>query len=286
MAAEPLTPSRTREILRRLGHRPKKKLGQNFLIDGNIVRKSCRLAELQTNDKIIEIGPGLGTLTQALLKTGGKVFAIEADSVLAAYLERELLPDYPKKLHLMQADAVDHPLAGFDPGARNSGGEEFDFKIVSNLPYGISSPWLNRVLNGPLPSDMTLMLQQETADRYTAEPGSKSFGAITVFLRSAFDLAAKHKVSRNCFYPVPAVDSVLLKLVRKKLPFKFSEKSVVKIRGLFTQRRKQIGALCRKYPELAPWVNYLQEAGISLESRPEILPIPAWQKLEELFLVG
>ena len=284
MTAKPLTPSRTREILRGLEHFPKKRLGQNFLIDGNIVRKSCQLADLQPSETVIEIGSGLGTLTQTLLKAGAEVFAIETDPTLASYLMRELGPAFPDNLHLIQADAVENPLAGFDPTMIGKGkGRKKDFKIVSNLPYAISSPWLKRVLEGPLPFSMTLMLQQETADRYTAEPGSKSFGAITVFLRSAFDLAGKHKVSRQCFYPVPAVDSVLLKLVRKKEPFKFSEKTVAKIRALFTQRRKQIGALCGRDPELTRWAEYLKETGIPLESRPNNLPLAAWQMLNNLY---
>ena len=282
MPGEPLTPSRTRKILNGLEHYPKKKLGQNFLIDGNIVQKSCRLAELQPADTVIEIGPGLGALTQALLKAGAHVFAIEADSVLAAYLEPELLAKFPARFHLMQADAVANPLAGFVPKPDADGALE-DFKIVSNLPYAISSPWLNRVLAGPLPSTMVLMLQQETADRYTAEPGSKNFGAITILLRSAYYLVEKHKVSPNCFYPVPAVDSVILKLVRKKSPITFSEKSTEKIRSLFTQRRKQIGALCRQDPQLTPWVNFLKESGISLQNRPENIPLSAWQKLDEIY---
>ncbi len=279
MSSKPLSPSRTREILAELEHRPNKHLGQNFLIDGNIVGKSCRMADIQSGDTVIEIGPGLGTLTQALLKAGAEVFAIEADTVLENYLERILLLKYRDKLHLMRADAVDNPLAGFKLNAE--AGQEKDFKIVSNLPYAISSPWLKRVLEGALPSSMTLMLQQETADRYAAEPGTKNFGAITVFLHSAYVVEQRHKVSRQCFYPIPSVDSVLLKLVRRENPFLFSEKSVVKIRSFFTQRRKQIGALCRKEPELAPWLDYLEKSGISKKSRPENIPLTAWKKLNE-----
>ncbi len=282
MPGESLTPSRTRKILNGLEHFPKKKLGQNFLIDGNIVQKSCRLAELQPEDAVIEIGPGLGALTQALLKTGAHVYAIEADSVLAAYLEPEFLSKYPARFHLMQADAVANPLAGYVPKP-DADGELEDFKIVSNLPYAISSPWLNRVLAGPLPSTMVLMLQQETADRYAAGSGSKNFGAITVFLQSAYNLVEKHKVSPNCFYPIPAVDSVILKLVRKNSPITFSEKSTKKIRSLFTQRRKQIGALCRKDPTLTPWIKFLEETGIPLQSRPENLTLTAWQKLNNIY---
>src|ERR1051326_5617967 len=109
----PLTPTDTRELLARLGHQPKRFLGQNFLIDGNIVRKSIELAEIAPGDAVIEIGPGLGTLTAALLAAGAEVWAVEKDRTLHAHLQETLVAQNPK-LHLHEGDAVDVPLAGFD----------------------------------------------------------------------------------------------------------------------------------------------------------------------------
>src|SRR5207237_4941627 len=96
-----------------------------------------------------------------------------------------------------------------------------NFKVVANLPYAIATPWLDEVLSGPLPARMVLMLQQEAAQRYTATPGSKSFGAISIFLQSAFELAPGHKVAAACFYPRPDIESHLLNLRRRALPFAF-----------------------------------------------------------------
>src|SRR5882672_10400962 len=108
----PLTPKTTRELLARLGHEPKRFLGQNFLVDGNIVRKSLELAGVAPGDAVVEIGPGLGTLTSALLEAGAEVWAVEKDRQLHAHLLATLVPAHPR-LHLLEGDAVEHPLAGF-----------------------------------------------------------------------------------------------------------------------------------------------------------------------------
>ena len=130
-----LTPSGTREILARLGHTPKRFLGQNFLVDGNIVRKSLELAEISEGDTAVEIGPGLGTLTEALLEAGADVWAVERDRTLFEHLGATLAPRFPQSLHLIEGDAVELPLAGL-PAARADA-----CKIVANLPYAISTPY-------------------------------------------------------------------------------------------------------------------------------------------------
>src|SRR5581483_12417308 len=103
----PLTPTATRELLARLGHMPKRSLGQNFLVDGNIVRKSLELAQVAAGDTVVEIGPGLGTLTAALLEAGAEVWAVERDAVLAGYLHATLAVQYPQTFHLVVGDAVE-----------------------------------------------------------------------------------------------------------------------------------------------------------------------------------
>src|SRR3954464_5217336 len=108
----PLSPTATRDLLAQLGHQPKRFLGQNFLIDGNIVRKSLELAEVRSGDIVVEVGPGLGTLTAPLLEAGAEVWALEKDRMLHAYLAEELAPKFPDRFHLLEADAVEHPLAG------------------------------------------------------------------------------------------------------------------------------------------------------------------------------
>src|SRR6185503_14116343 len=104
----PLSPTATRELLARLGHSPKRFLGQNFLVDGNIVRKSLELAEVNSGDIVVEVGPGLGTLTTALLEAGADVWAVEKDRALHAHLEAQLAPRFRNQFHLLEGDAVEH----------------------------------------------------------------------------------------------------------------------------------------------------------------------------------
>jgi 16S rRNA (adenine1518-N6/adenine1519-N6)-dimethyltransferase len=138
----PLSPSDTRELLVRLGHEPKQFLGQNFLVDGNIVRKSLELAGVGPGDVVVEIGPGLGTLTKALLEAGAEVWAVEKDRNLHAHLSETLLKTHVQ-FHLLEGDAVEQPLAGFNPALTVDQSHPRDFKVVANLPYAIATPWLD-----------------------------------------------------------------------------------------------------------------------------------------------
>ena len=270
----PLTPSDTRRLLAEIGQNPRKSLGQNFLVDGNIVAKSVELARVGEGDVVVEVGPGLGTLTAALLAAGAEVYAVELDLKLHAYLQASLATRFPERLHLMQGDAVEHPLAGYH-GVR-------PYKVVANLPYAISTPWFEGLFDHALPTRTVLMLQKEAADRYLAQPGSKSFGAISVFVQAAFDRQPGHRVSRGCFHPVPDVDSVLLHLARKERPHVFTADSRGRIRRLFQQRRKQLGALCRGDAGLEAWLQRMEmKLGVSPSTRPEAVPIEGWLLLED-----
>lgn len=272
----PLSPSATRDLLGQLGHFPKRALGQNFLVDGNIVNKSLELAGVRAGDTVVEIGPGLGTLTIALLEAGADLWAVEFDRHLHAYLESTLGPRFPGKFHLLEGDAVEHPLAAL-PAERAAAG----FKVVANLPYAISTPWMDAVFSGPLPTNLVLMLQQEAAQRYAASPGTKLFGAISIFLQSAYDIAPGHKVAAACFHPRPDIESYLLNLVRKPAPFVFAPEVKLLIRSCFQQRRKQLRALLRE--KLADggqaWFAVLAAGGYSPQSRAEEVPVALWQKL-------
>ncbi|MDP0499296.1 MAG: 16S rRNA (adenine(1518)-N(6)/adenine(1519)-N(6))-dimethyltransferase RsmA [Verrucomicrobiota bacterium JB022] len=277
----PLTPSRTRALLEQLGHLPRKPLGQNFLIDGNIVRKSLAMAQIGAGDTVVEVGPGLGTLTRALLAAGCEVHAVELDTRLAAHLRDTLGENAPEPVptfHLKEGDAVDFPLGHLTLQP------EQDYKIVANLPYAITSPWLDEVMQQPgRPSRLVLMMQKEAADRLTAPCGHKHYSAITIFLQSAYREFGRHAVSRQCFYPVPGVDSVLLGLERLPEPRYFTEAARHAIRQIFTQRRKQIGALVRGEAALEAWLATAAAShGVKSTDRPEVIPLPAWQLLAEL----
>ncbi len=293
----PLTPTQTRALLDQLGLVPRPRLGQNFLTDGNIVRKSLELAAIAPGDTVVEIGPGLGTLTHALLTAGAYVFAVEIDRLLEARLRDTLATAYPTTLHLLEGDAVEHPRAGLpadSPAALHG-----TFKVVANLPYAVSTPWLDALLNGPLPERLVLMLQRETAARFTAPPHTPDRGAISIFAEAAFARLPGHPVSRRCFYPVPAVDSLLLCLRRRPDAQAFHPVSKKWIRELFTHRRKQLGALTRllatqletspsqletrnsKLETVLPaWLSSLPTHGLDARARPEDLPLPAWLDLD------
>ncbi len=265
-----LSPAATRALLERLGHHPRKKLGQNFLIDGNIVRKSVALAALRADETVVEIGPGLGTLTGALVAAGARVHAVEIDPRLAAHIG-DMFGD---RVELLQGDAVDRPLGTAAPAR----GEPFS--VVANLPYAITSPWMEALLSGPLPRRMVLMVQKEAADRLTARPDGGSAGAVSIFLQSAYHGESRHAVSRACFYPAPAVDSTLLVLVRRAAPLRFPRQARDAVRRVFTQRRKQLQTLVKNDALLGPWWEGARETyDLSPTLRAEAVPLAAWQRL-------
>ena len=271
----PLSPTATRELLDQLEHFPNKKLGQNFLVDGNIVRKSIELAEISEGSHVVEIGPGLGTLTKAILATGAELWAVERDSTLAEHLRTNVLPDQPR-LHLTEGDCLDFPQADLPADKAAQG-----YRIVANLPYAVSTPWMDAVISGDMPERMVLMLQKEAGDRYVAPHGSKTFGGISIFLQSAYEMHSKHLVSAQCFHPAPKVDSVLLRLDLKTDAIRFSKPARDCVRRIFTQRRKQLGALCKRdpQPEAHEWFKALVEQGVSENIRPEALALEHWQAL-------
>lgn len=274
-----LTPSATRSLLEELGHFPVRKWGQNFLVDPNIVEKSLQLASIRPGDQVVEVGPGLGCLSAALLAAGCTVFAVEIDKRLANYLRVKFIGQ--PRFHLYEGDAVDFPDAAKPQG-------DYAWKVVANLPYAISTPWLEQVLRlTVLPESLTLMLQREAAQRMSAPVGSKHFSAVTLFLQALYAVGSEHAVARQCFYPVPGVDSQLLHLVKKTDAVAFSAAAREVMRALFTQRRKQIGALTRQMlePEVRDaWLAALVSLGFSASARAETLPLECWRALDRVLL--
>ena len=272
----PLSPSETTRLLDSINHRPKKKLGQNFLIDGNIVRKSLIMADLPYRIPVVEIGPGLGTLTKQLLDQNHPVFAVEIDTNLFANLKDEFLSFIEQgKLNLINGDAVKNPVGSLPD-------EVNEFAVVANLPYAISPPWMESLLNSnKIPNRMVLMLQKEAVDRMNASHGTKHYNALTIFLRSAFKQTQTHPVPRQCFHPVPGIDSMLVRLDRLKNPFLFSKDDRVLIRKIFTQRRKQIGALAKKENNSVREImlKWLDDMNLPSNFRPEQIKADAWREL-------
>ena len=275
----PLSPSETTALLDKLDHLPKKKLGQNFLIDGNIVDKSIQLADLPPSGNVVEIGPGLGTLTRKLLESGQTVHAVELDQRLADNLENtETEAIKNKQLIITRGDAVKHPLGSL-PETTDQ------YSIVANLPYAISSAWLESVLNtGRLPIRMVLMMQKEAVERIWANPGTKEYHALSIFISNAYEFTEKHQVSRKCFYPSPAVDSMLIRMDLSENYFLFPKIVRVLIRKIFTQRRKQLGSLAKKEDPVIGQIifEWLDSINQPYSSRPEQISAEQWKRLGEL----
>ncbi len=273
----PLSPNETRDLLARLSHMPKKWLGQNFLIDGNIVRKSLELGEVKAGDKVVEVGPGLGTLTRTLLCAGVDLYAVEADRTMHFHLTESLLPRFPRTFHLTEGDAVDVPRAGLVDAVDGS------FKVVANLPYAISTPWMDAICAGPHPSMMVLMLQREAAERLTAEVGTGHWSAVTAQVHLAFDKIKVHPVPAQSFNPPPKVDSCLLVLRRRQDARRLSPRAREVARMFFTQRRKQVGSSAKNLfpdaPDVAAWLADLPKYGLTSLARPETIPAEAWLTL-------
>jgi 16S rRNA (adenine1518-N6/adenine1519-N6)-dimethyltransferase len=274
----PLSPSETSRLLEEFNHRPKKKLGQNFLTDGNIVHKSIAMADLPAGIPVVEIGPGLGTLTHQLLIKKHQVFAVEIDENLFENLEKSFDSFIQnKQLNLIKGDAVKNPLAQLPDGIK-------DFAVVANLPYAISSPWMESLLHTQrIPIRMVLMLQKETVQRIGATHGTKEYNALSIFINAAFENSHIHPVPRQCFFPIPGIDSVLVQMNRLPSPFLYNQKTRTLIRKIFTQRRKQIGSLVKKEePDIKEILEmWISEQNLSRNLRPEQISPEQWRALAE-----
>lgn len=270
-------PSELRHFLDSLGAQPKKSLSQNFLIDGNIVRKIVSGAEIRQGDAILEIGPGPGVLTEAMLAAGASVIAVEKDPLLAHALERF----QNSKLSIYIDDILDFPIA--EEIARLAP-KSARAKVVANLPYHLTTPILTKLIpeNG-LFSSIIVMVQYEVAKRFTAEAGSKDYGSISVFLKFYSNPQLLFKVSRNCFFPQPQVDSAVVEFALHTPPPDVIPENFFKLtRTAFGQRRKMLRSTLPQIYGQKEVAEALQKAEISLNARPEELSLEQFLLLYHL----
>ena len=245
---------------------PNKRLGQNFLIDPNIVRKIVALAELRPSDHVLEIGPGRGILTEALCHAAGRVTAVEVDQRLQAYLKtrQEKLPN----VELLCEDALAYPFESLPMGT----------VVVANLPYYISTPLLFRLLDQrDRFSRMVLMLQNEVADRLVAKPGGSDYGVLSVMAQYAAVITKAFRVSAQCFRPRPEVGSAVI-LLRAKERTRLNQKEEAAFRALvkaaFAHRRKTlVNSLRDEGYEPHPLDETLQRLDIAPTRRAETLSV-------------
>ncbi|TMQ98922.1 16S rRNA (adenine(1518)-N(6)/adenine(1519)-N(6))-dimethyltransferase RsmA [Actinomadura soli] len=275
-----LGPADVRELAERLGVRPTKTLGQNFVIDANTVRRIVRTAGVRPDDVVIEVGPGLGSLTLALLPEVRHVVAVEVDAALAAALPgtaRARAPDLAGRLEVVHADAMKI--------TRLPGPEPEPTALVANLPYNVAVPVVLHLL-AVLPSLRTalVMVQAEVADRMVAAPGGKIYGVPSVKLAWYGDARRAGAVGRAVFWPAPNVDSGLVAFTRREPPPTAATREEVfaVVDAAFAQRRKTLrAALAGWAGSAAAAEEALRAAGVDPRARGEALDVAAFARIAE-----
>jgi len=279
------TPIRTQEILKKYGFSFKKSLGQNFLIDPNILRNIVSHANLTENSGAIEVGPGIGALTEHLARAAKKVVSFEIDQRLLPVLEDTLSPyDNVKIIHsdILKAD-VPAVIAEEMPGIE-------DIMVVANLPYYVTTPILMKLLNDRLPiRGFVVMMQKEVADRITAKPGTKAYGSLSIAIQYYCTAEVAMVVPKTVFMPQPNVDSAVIRLIRHEKPpvEVIDEDFLFEVsRASFAQRRKTIlnnlqNGLPNGKQKKDEIIRALEQVGVDPTRRGETLSIEEFGRLAD-----
>ena len=263
-------PSELHQFLNELGVHPKKGLSQNFLIDGNIIRKIVASASIDSEDLVLEIGPGPGCLSEEILNTGAHLMAVEKDPVMAKALERLKGPN--KKLEVFCEDILEFPIEQSLSQRLKPGKKAV---ILGNLPYHLTTPILTKLVNlHPYVSRIVIMVQEEVARRFTAQAGTSDYSSFTVFLNYYTFPKYGFMVRKSCFYPIPKVDSGVVVLDLHQPPVVTNEQAFFELtRTAFGQRRKMMRASLKElYPSQAI-TEALIKIGLPEEARPEQLTL-------------
>ncbi|MBU8773104.1 MULTISPECIES: 16S rRNA (adenine(1518)-N(6)/adenine(1519)-N(6))-dimethyltransferase RsmA [Cytobacillus] len=282
------TPARTRAILDKYGFSFKKSLGQNFLIDTNILRRIVDHADLSEESGAIEIGPGIGALTEQLARRSKKVLAFEIDQRLLPILEETLSP-YPHvsiiNEDVLKADvktAIEQEFEGIN-----------DIMVVANLPYYVTTPIIMKLLEDKLPiRGIVCMLQKEVADRISARPGTKEYGSLSIAVQYYTEAETAMIVPKTVFVPQPNVDSAVIKLTKRKEPAVAvkSESFFFKVtKASFAQRRKTLlNNLTSQLPggkqKKEHILSALEQADVEPGRRGETLSIEEFARLSDALL--
>ncbi|WP_131501584.1 16S rRNA (adenine(1518)-N(6)/adenine(1519)-N(6))-dimethyltransferase RsmA [Lactobacillus crispatus] len=279
------SPVRTQAIVNRYFVKAKKNLGQNFLVDQTAILGIVEAAGIKKDDQVIEIGPGIGSLTEQLLLAGAKVFAYEVDDSLPTILQNEL----PKKID-------DQPLASrfkillkdvLKANFKEDIGDFFDFtkpiKVVANLPYYITTPIIFALAESDLHfTSLTLMMQKEVAERLEAQPGSKDYGPLTISVQTEMKVKLALQVGRNSFMPRPKVDSnvVVLTPLKEKPAIEDRKHFIWVVKMCFSQRRKTLNNNLKSLlPDKTKRDELITELGVEPRIRPEDLTIEQFIKI-------
>lgn len=279
------SPVRTQAIVNRYFVKAKKNLGQNFLVDQTAILGIVEAAGIKKDDQVIEIGPGIGSLTEQLLLAGAKVFAYEVDDSLPTILQNEL----PKKID-------DQPLASrfkillkdvLKANFKEDICDFFDFtkpiKVVANLPYYITTPIIFALAESDLHfTSLTLMMQKEVAERLEAQPASKDYGPLTISVQTEMKVKLALQVGRNSFMPRPKVDSsvVVLTPLKEKPAIEDRKHFIWVVKMCFSQRRKTLNNNLKSLlPDKTKRDELITELGVEPRIRPEDLTIEQFIKI-------
>lgn len=254
-------------------HNFKKKFGQNFIQDNNIIRKIVETANIEDNSLIIEIGPGAGALTKELVKKG-KVLAYEIDTELKEKLNETFKDN--NNLEIIFDDFLNRNV--------KEDIKKYDYNklyVVANLPYYITTPIITKIIEEKLDLEkMVIMVQKEVGERFSAKPNSKDYSSITIFLNYYFDIKKEFIVSKNSFIPKPNVDSIIISLNRKKekVYVKDEEKFFKLIRDSFQQKRKTLRNNLRDY-NFEKILNMLKENNLPETVRAEQISLDLFAEI-------
>lgn len=277
------TPSKTKEILQKHGFTFKKSLGQNFLTEPNILRKIVATGGIDDQTNVIEVGPGIGALTEHLARKAHQVLAFEIDDRLIPVLA-DTLRDYPN-VTVRHQDVLQ---ANLPQVTQEVFTEDLPIKVVANLPYYITTPIMMHFLESELAvAEMVVMMQKEVADRISAAPGTKAYGSLTIAVQYYMEAKLAFIVPKTVFVPQPNVDSAILKLTRRPQPAVTvtNEKAFFKLtKAAFQLRRKTLwNNLIHSYGKdeaTKTWLtNSLEQAAIDPKRRGETLSLEEFGRL-------
>lgn len=279
-------PQETIAVLQKYGFNFQKKFGQNFLIDTHVLEKIIHAAEITKDDLVLEIGPGIGTMTQYLCEAAGKVIAVEIDRNLIPILTQDTLAAYDN-VTVINEDVLKLDLR--ELAERENGGRPI--KVVANLPYYITTPIIMGLFESHVPlASITVMVQKEVADRMQAPPGGKDYGALSLAVQYYAEPYIAANVPPNCFMPRPNVGSAVIRLtLHDKPPVEVTDEALMfkLIRASFAQRRKTLVNGLTNSPELSfskeEVTAVLENCGFSLTVRGETLSLADFAKLANAF---
>jgi 16S rRNA (adenine1518-N6/adenine1519-N6)-dimethyltransferase len=274
-----LTATAVRDLARRYGIRPSRALGQHFVVDPNTIRRVVRLAGVDSGDRVLEVGAGLGTLTLGLAGTGADVTAVEIDRAVLPALE-EVVGGL-SNVRVVAADAMRLDWASLVDGDAGD-----PWRMVSNLPYSIATPLLATMLEEvPEIGDFLVMVQREAGERLVAGPGSKAYGSVSVLVTLHAEASLLGAVPRTVFWPQPGVDSVLVRITRRPAPVAVEGNALMRVvRASFSHRRKTLrNALSTALGlGMADTEQALRAAGVDPGARAEALSIEEFARIAQV----